>query len=136
MEVKKLLETTREEYDQSKSEVFSGEDFPAVASKVMVNKTLYVMDEILKYIQVYARLFIATKVLQNEGSDEEKVQLIDDLEEKLRERYPVHDNAPVLIGQAAQDDGTSTIRSGFYCSFRSVRSHCRIGTDQRIRLVY
>lgn len=99
LEVKKLKRDTQQEYDELKKEIFKGADFPEVAAKVMVNKTLYTMDEILKYIQVFARLKIASEVLDAEG---DSTSLISDLEEELRDRYPIHDNAPVLIGQAAQ----------------------------------
>lgn len=102
LELKKLLEKTKQEYNSLKKEVFKGEDFPAVASKVLVNKTLYTMDEALKYIQVFARYYIAKNVLRQEGSVESKLEKIKQLEVTLRDRYPIHDNAPILIGQAAE----------------------------------
>lgn len=102
LDLKKLLDETEQQYKALKKEVFDGEDFPAVASKVLVNKTLYTMDEALKYIQVFARYFIAKNVLRQEGSVESKLEKIKQLEETLRERYPIHDNAPILVGQAAE----------------------------------
>lgn len=102
MNLKQLCEDSKQQYERIRKEVFDGEDFPAVASKVMVNKTLYTMDEILKYTQVFAKYYMCNTLLKEDLNQEEQFEKVKEMEENLRERYPIHDNVPVLVGQAAE----------------------------------